>query len=1124
MGHQNINPNDKMAMAEILLCAGAGGDLISQALVQASAKYFLEMVSLLVSYGASIEHQDALAVRKAVSRGKIDLVEVMLKGKSTFSPLYASECVELLPKNLRFEERYAFLSLLLRKGASGPPLDEALVDATEAGDAGAARLLLTPLFPGGKIVGKPNHKRGPGSMVFERHETASTDHKGALALQIAVKEGNTAIASLILSNKPPTPLALSQIFPSTQGLHPRERLQITEMFLRAGLSGPSVNSALESAVEEQPPHRNEKLIALLLRYNADVNFNEGHSITTAISQRDLPLLGHLLQNKPTIQMAAKAVPRAMEVDDQAVRLQMISVLIEAGAGQGGDEMSEALDTAVLVRPTDKRLLKTLLQQGNADVNHNGGIAVEHAVQHPNLDILELILVVGQPNKDSLDRGLRSLVTLPISSDKSAKLSSLLRRVPSRNAVTGALIQEVSRIAKSRSQERTFTSIKALLANGADVNACNGEALCQAVAAVNMQLVDILFTASPAPMALAFAMPHALHIRDPMDRLTFAQKILHGGIPPSEVNRALVFAVRMYPDDIPLINALLTFANTEDGLALLEAINKERQDVVELILRQKSFPVDILNNGFMHAAKNKRTRSISCHSLLKAGASGPVVADALLAAAAERDLDFGTVLVRNGGSVEHRDGQAIVEACQLGAIDVLEMLLAGSTQATQQTLQRGFQAATQLGDLKRRTKVFELLLQVGVTGEAVDVQLVSAVRYGDDASDLVKLLLSYGASPDYNDGEAVQKATRSAFLDNLRLLLGIVDVGGRQKKPSSHTLVQALDACWDLSRDTRLTIAGWIFRAGKPVPSAVHSSLNRAVNEEQPDESLIRLLMDNRASAVANGCQTLVDAARTLPAPVFRELLEPKISPEDASAVFNQAFSPDALDSWLSERGYEIAQCLLQKGSGGACVGSAFVAVLRTYHTAPSQIADDFVSLLLQHGADVNHNHGEAVQVAASQGKPELLRKMLDEKPDPESLTLAFPRIFDAALSEDEVYELIVLFTEHGDGPGKMDVTSVQAASQPVIIRALSRFPRSTKILQALLDIGFYHDHTVTWRVIPEVDEDEEVTILLWALLQPQKKISSGVLNLLIERGGKPLDPLSQFTETSSAHKRVYLPT
>ncbi|KAH8680650.1 hypothetical protein BX600DRAFT_374438 [Xylariales sp. PMI_506] len=1105
MKQQNVNPNEKMAMAEILLCAGANGDIVAEALLQACATHFIEMIRLLVAYSASIEYQDGLAIRRAISKGKLDLVEVLLQGTSPFNSVYASECVELLPKKMRFEDRHMCLSLLLRKGANGPPLDEALVDATEVGDVESAKLLLNPLFPGGTIVGTPNIKKGPRSMVFERHEIASTDHKGALALQIAVKTNNVAIARIILSSKPPMNNAMAQIFPSVRNLPRLERYQVTEAFLATGLSGPCVHSALQNAIDEKTPQRDERLIALLLRHNADVNFNEGAAITAAIAQQDLGLLQRLLNSKPTPQIAAKAVPRAMEAQDPAIRSQMLTMLLGAGAAQGGPEVSAALATLLKEDIVDGQLITSLLQKGKVDINADGGVAIVNAARNSDPTVLETVLASSQPSPQAVDNAIKGLGKLPPSPDKAGKLDVLLRRTTSKDALGHLLIDEVQIMLKTPAPQRVPLILKTLLANGADVNCKNGEALQRAVAAADESIAELLFSANPTPHSLSFAMPNALRIKDPMDRLTFAQRILKGGIPASEVNRALVFAVNTYPDDMPLINTLLSYADTKDGLALIEAIKLEKQDLVELILTKKRFSLDVLNQGFEQATKwkNKRSRSLSCNNLLKAGANGEVVSNALLTAASDGDVDFGKILVRNGGSIEYNNGQAVIEACRSGASDVLRMLLSGDTKVSAQTLQRGFQAAIELSDLKKRAEVFDLLLEHGFSGEIVDAQLVSAVRFGDAGEELVGLLLRHGASPDFNEGEAVEKATMSAFLGSLKMLLGITEVGGKQKKPSSHTLLKAMNICWDLSRDTRFAVLESIFENGRPPPNAVHAALTRVVGEEDPEERLIELLVTNRASPTANGCQTLVDATRTLSLSQFEKLLESRITPEEASLAFSKAFVPESAKSWVSDRGFGIARALLKKGARGEGIGSAFVAVLGVYAESPGEVSNRFVELLLKYGADVNHNHGEALQNAAAQGHIELLRRLLQEKPSSEAITLAFARIFDATAEEGEVEDIINLFAEYREGGNQMDVMFVDPGSEPVMIRALAQFPRSTKILQALLDVGYYHDQMTTAKVMPEVlDRDEQVNLLSWALLQPQKKISSAVIKLLIERGAK----------------------
>ncbi|KAJ1333109.1 serine/threonine-protein phosphatase 6 regulatory ankyrin repeat subunit A [Microdochium nivale] len=1093
--NQKMTPNEKRAMVEILLCMGADGEPVAALTASACENESYEMVGLLVAYGASLEYADGKAIQATVSKANLDMTRVMLGGSSRLGPARASACLGLLPKDLRLDVRHAFLALLLREGAAGDSLDEMLVDCVEAGDLESVNLLVDALS-----LTREN-------MPAQPHALPSPNHKGGLALQIALTKPNIEIAKAILANNAPSPDVLEHIMPTTQQLPAPARHDITELFLKAGLSGPAVQAALENAIMQVPPHRDEKLLALLLKAGAkESGFEDGRAINAAVMQQDVGLLRTLLEAGPPPAVTASAVLKAVAADNSGARHEMVELLLCAGAVRGGSGVSSAAASVVLKQPTDKTTLRLLLQSG-MDINANEGNVVVHAVENPDLDVFKMLFDLTKPSQATLENTLQRFHRVPASDIKSKKLAILLPVLENREAIAQLLLNDLRALVKLPAKERNMEPVRTLLAHGADVNYKLGEALHIAVSAKSDQLFDLLLSVNPDTKSLAFTMPVALRIREPTERLAFTKKILDRGIPPIEVNRALVFAVKAYRDDIALIEALLAVADTRDGAALIEAVKAEQGDVVELILSQKKFSQDILNMGFSQAVtgRNRRTRSLSCSSLLKAGASGEVVSDALLAAASDGDVDLGTILVQNGGSVEHRNGQAIIAACKSGASDVLQMLLAGGREIPQEILQQCFQAATEIGDLKKREEIFRSLLELGVAGEVVHAQLISAVRYGHLGTGLVVLLLQHGASPDYNDGEAVEKATSSASLENLQLLLGLADdIGVTQKKPSSHTLVRALDAGWHLNPKTRLTVVTWIFQAGKPVPSSVHAALGRAVNEEEPDAELIRVLVNNRASPVFNECKTLIDAARKLPLPAFASLMEAKVSDDDASRAFGSpdVFGAGNVESWLTERGYGVAKLLLEHGAKGPEVNDVLAACVRARDQTSAEMVLKFMDILLQAGADVNYNNGEVLRLAALSGDADILRRLLQEKPSSETLTWAFPNVFDAKVGEDEVGELVSLFTEYSDGNHQLDVMSVPPGSLPVLYRALSQFPRSTKVLSALLDAGYYHEQMTNYQVLPGVDEEEPVTLLMWALLQPQKKIASAVLDLLIERGAK----------------------
>ncbi|KAH8900084.1 ankyrin [Thozetella sp. PMI_491] len=1102
--HTAIGPNEKLVFAEALLCAGATGEVVSSALLQACDTEFYEMVELLVRYGASVEYQGAAALRSAASKGQSSLIQLLLPEQTMLSSTRASEAVAHMPKTVAADDRHTILNILLRKGANGAPLHDALIDAVESSDLNSVQLLLASHFPGGRLASSHDLKKGPRALVYDRHATASVDHNGGLAIQIAVMMGNTAIVKLLLASKPSTE-TLAQVFPNVHTLSPVDRYHMAECFLASGLPASVVSEALQEAISEEPPRRDENLISLLLKYNADVNFNEGASIMSAISHRDISLLQTLLKSRPTPQTVVSALAAVMAIDDKRTRYQMVSLLLEAGANRDSTAVSSALTQVLPIKPTDIPLITLLLEAGKADANYNQGLPVLQGKSQLSVTLHSVSITNWKPNAETLARGLGVLSDMPTTAIKATKVDSILRLTKQKDSIDALLVKEVQAVLKTPADKRVMAVLTSVLAAGADVNAHKAAALCHAVAAADMPISDLLFAAKPRPASLEQALPHALHIQDPMDRLSFAQKLLEGGVSPREANRALLYAIQTFPTDVPLIITLAAQADSSDGEALTQTIKQQNSDVVELLIAKtpKKYPTDVVNRAFREAtaATDKIRRLAMSSALLKAGAAGLDVSDALLAAAADSDLTLGTLLLENGASVEHREGQAVVEASRAGAVEVLTMLFGVKAEVKNLTLAKGFQAATQIGDLKRRGSVLRLLLEKGVHGEVVDAQLVSAARFGDDADHLVRLLLEFGADVNYNSGEAIWTATRSAIMGSLKLMLGITKVADTQKKPNEATLLRALKATRKLSNEPRYQVIEWLFEAGLPATDEIHIALNKAVKDE-PDLRLIKLLLKHGASPLANSCETLIDATQRLLADVVAVFVEGDVPRKDISWAFKQAFAPETSQDWLSEQGIQVAKLLLEKGAEGESLTLALSSAMDAVGSERDAISRQFVELLIQFDADVNHENGIVVQKAAKRADSELISQVLKKNPSSHAVSMAFPYIFDSELSEDEARILISLFTEYHNGEQRLDTLFAHPTSEPVVFRAVSQFPRSTKILQTLLDAGYYHDQMTVARVMDDIEEDEQVSLLFWALLQPQKKVSSSLIELLIQRGAK----------------------
>jgi len=698
-----------------------------------------------------------------------------------------------------------------------------------------------------------------------------------------------------------------------------------------------------------------------------------------------------------------------------------------------------------------------------------------------------------------------LTGTPGNSTKANKVHSILSRTTENGILDAILFKEVQTLLQTPPERQDLSILHSLLSAGADVNAHNAAALCCAVRAANEPIVDMLFSANPSPASLGRALPQALNILEPMDRLTFTQKLIEGGAPATEVNRALGFAVSALSNDRPLIALLAAYAESSDGKALARAVMSENPEIVQLILEKSpaKYSVAVLRTVFQHAMdlKNKDKRLAICTSLLKKGFPGPIVSDALLTAVEEGDIALGKVLVDFGADIDHQDGQAIVQACKSGSYAVLEMLLSSRAQVTKHTLVKGFQAVTNVKDLPTLERVFRLLLERGVDGEVVDAQLATASRFGLDGEPLVRLLMQYGASPDFNYGEAVWNATRSAVFSTLKVMLGVELVSETQKRPGKETLLRSLKASKKLSRDARYQVIKWLFEAGLPPCEEIDITLNRAVKDE-PDARLVRLLLDHGASPTANGCQTLIDAAQLMMVDILGMLLELEIAEKDISWSFQQVFTPEAGETWMTERGFQVAELLLGKGAEGKALTLALATCIDAFDSEKDEVARKFARRLLQSPVDVNYEDGLVLQKAAQKGDAHLIQQLLNQKPSSLAVSLAFPYIFEAGLDESEVLRLIHVFADYRNGEDGLDTVLNHPSFMPILFHALDRFPRSVDILEALLNAGYYHDQVTRVRVTDEVEEEEFVTVLFWALLQPEKRVSSACIELLIERNAK----------------------
>jgi hypothetical protein len=117
--------------------------------------------------------------------------------------------------------------------------------------------------------------------------------------------------------------------------------------------------------------------------------------------------------------------------------------------------------------------------------------------------------------------------------------------------------------------------------------------------------------------------------------------------------------------------------------------------------------------------------------------------------------------------------------------------------------------------------------------------------------------------------------------------------------------------------------------------------------------------------------------------------------------------------------------------------------------------------------------------------------------------MAFPYLFVSSWEESSTLQMIELFTEVSDEGERLDIDfrHPDLEIEPILFMVLKKFPRKTEVLRALLEAGFSPNQWQLLEYDPNVGA-EHVTILCWALSQPEKKISTANIDLLIESGGR----------------------
>ncbi len=602
------------------------------------------------------------------------------------------------------------------------------------------------------------------------------------------------------------------------------------------------------------------------------------------------------------------------------------------------------------------------------------------------------------------------------------------------------------------------------------------ALHNAIVRGDLAVVRVLLRggADPAELHDDFEQAVSRRDKDLVSVLLSAAKL------PCQRCRSSGLGVAVQNDDANVLKLLIgrsADVNYNQGEALALAVKAEKLDFIDLLLagpiaaspETLDFAVGAAVTGT--SRRDSKAARNMVETCLRAGSSGPATERLLtegLVEAARRQSGLLDVLLRFTTPTDPYHTRAIVQAIEAGQKGVLEKMF--HYKLSDVALSSALSHAMSVKDSSARLDFVRLVIAAGARGRPVAEALVHATRIlkktspdpdskGDTPeSRLVDLLLDQGkADVGYNRGEALQVAVRGALV---HVVKSFVD-----RHPSQEALEAALP-----------------FAMGLEEPSQMHAVI--AV-----------LLRGGLGGKAADQC--LVDAVRGGPA--TKHLV--KLLLTKASVNYSAG---EALKCAIRKQDLGSFQLILAQHPDDDTLSAALQA---TFTLSRADREAYFKELL----PNLQDDHlGEALHELVREPVPDLdlLQATLGAEPTVPTTSAAFVSAATADHHEARLLQILEVFAlKNAQAILSYESTERWGAAHLL----LTRYPSSVALVRYLSEIGFDFERTTSCEVFGRDGggfEDqsfgiEDVSVLLWAMLQTTCRIDSAVIGEIINCDGKP---------------------
>ena len=677
-------------------------------------------------------------------------------------------------------------------------------------------------------------------------------------------------------------------------------------------------------------HGNTSMVQLLATKSDQVSLDE--ALPIAILKDDLEKTKILLQegaNPEEFHDEFMTVVKQTKED-------MVELLLLGPKLPCGKCRSECLVKAV--ETGSLRNVSLLLLQ-KADADFENALALQKAIRVHRNDLAAAIVLSGKPSSASLDAAvaLAYADTTRDLTNKTALIEMCLCGGAQGDNVAETLFQAI--------RQGQTELIDLLLLHKASVDYSDGVAIRQAVETQQIPILIKLLGAHPSTSALSKGVTSATNLSDLDKAYEILELLLNAGAIGDAISQALITAVQLRPNPqtYKIIQLLLdpgmADVDFETGKAIQIVIEAGVMNVLQLLLARKP-ALPSLGAAFPLAMniQDVKTKYQTVEMLLRAGSEGATVDEALVKSAKEGASSVSlSKLLLTKASVNYENGKALCEAVKVRCFELVEVLATGKPPSgilrpTTLTAVWAEGVILQDNELDFQFKVFQILLQHGMSGEPVNQTLVNAVMKGTPSLALCKLLVQRGASVDFEGGSPLIIAVQKGFVDTLEVLLSV--------QPAKPSLTQALRAARKLNGEEQLAMVSRILAAG--VDKEVRDSgLLEAVKEQPIDIRLIQLFLDAEASPDFSDGACILHAADVFDLDLFCLLSRTATSKDSFTKAFQVII--DSQKQWNTAEGLRFVKILVEKGATGEPVDYVAVTAAETLNIDALRLVADSVT-------------------------------------------------------------------------------------------------------------------------------------------------------------------------------------